>query len=450
VAGPTLNASAGGYRLLDFLGSGGMGEVYRAVHSRLGRIVAVKILSGPGHNADFLQRFQNEARLQATLQHPNIATLYDFLEFDGRPSIVMEFVEGQSLADILRQRWRLPAREALVILRDIASAIAYVHEKGIVHRDIKPGNVRITPSGLVKVLDFGIAKAVSVPGLTQTGFLVGTPHYLAPEQFTSGCASPESDVWALGVVLYEMVTGRLPFEGDFAGQIWKQIDTGAYAKVTEVVVPDSPSDAEGLRLVDGIVGRCLKKNPSHRYQSVPLLQEDVSRALESAGAERRWFDLFPGAAILMSGTRVSLRSPSSQSGMPDKASAQGSSNLFASAASDALGLFERYWPVFVAAAAILLVVLVVFFTASSRSADSHGAAEEQVRSVHRIDVTEGQADVYVNGVHRGRTPFDYPAADEEIIELELRQPGFLSQRERFEITERRVWTFAMKRDARKE
>jgi serine/threonine-protein kinase len=439
-----LNACIGGYRLVDFLGAGGMGEVYRAVHVKLGRVVAIKVLSASGQGPGFLPRFENEARLQATLQHPNIATLYDFFEFEGRPSIVMEFVEGQSLAEILGLRWRLPADEALGILRDIASAIAYVHEKGIVHRDIKPANIRLTPNGTVKVLDFGIAKDASVPGLTQTGLVVGTPQYLAPEQFTSGRASPQSDVWALGVLLYEMVTGRLPFEGEFAGQIWKQIDTGAYPRTADLVAPESSAEAARLRDVDRIVGCCLKKNPAGRYRSAKLLLDDVSAAIASrqvsgggAGGARRSGDANQVGPISQSRGASILRD-----GL----------NAIQTAAGRALGVLERYWLAFAATAAALLVVLVVvsFVLSLGGPGREESGAESAGRSVYRIDVAEGRAEVYVNGVRKGRTPFDYAATDNEVIDLELRQPGFLIQRERFDVSERQVWTFAMKKSAGKE
>jgi len=452
VTGPTLlNACIGGYRLVDFLGAGGMGEVYRAVHVKLGRVAAIKVLSAAGHGPAFLQRFENEARVQSTLQHPNIATLYDFLDVDGRPAIVMEFVEGQSLSDLLRLRWRLPAAEALGILRDCASAIAYVHEKGIVHRDIKPGNIRLTPSGVVKVLDFGIAKAASIPGVTQTGFLVGTPQYLAPEQFTSGQASPQSDIWALGVLLYEMATGRLPFEGEYAGQVWKQIETGAYVKTADRVAPESSAEACRLRDVDRVVGRCLKKNPAARYRSARLLLDDVSAALATpAGADAR-----PG---LLDRLGAAKREQSPAHGLREVGGAgdavtphwtRPGTHL---AAARGLAVVEKYWLALASTAAALLIVLLVAFAVVPRDRDG----KEQPgpggtpQSVHRIDVAEGRADVYVNGVLKGRTPLDYGAGDSEIIELELRQPGFQTQRERFDVTERQVWTFAMKKSAGKE
>src|SRR5215210_2223171 len=182
-----INAIIGEYRLVDKLGEGGMGEVYRAVHSKIGRPAAVKVLSQASHGPEFIERFLNEARIQASLQHTNIVTLYDFLEFKGQPCIIMEYIEGQTLTECIREEvGGLALPDALRIFRALAEALHYVHQQGIIHRDIKSNNIRITPSGQVKLLDFGIAKSGSSPALTVTGAFIGTLQYLSPEQMQGG------------------------------------------------------------------------------------------------------------------------------------------------------------------------------------------------------------------------------------------------------------------------
>ena len=169
-----INSNIGDYRLVEKLGEGGMGEVYQGVHSKIGRVVAVKILSQGAHGPEFVERFLNEARIQGGLQHHNIVTLYDFLEYNGQPCIIMEFIEGSTLTDCIRTWGGLPLQEAIRYFQSIVEAIDYVHSRGIIHRDIKSNNVKITPAGQVKLLDFGIAKSGASPALTVTGAFVGT------------------------------------------------------------------------------------------------------------------------------------------------------------------------------------------------------------------------------------------------------------------------------------
>src|SRR5215213_7690581 len=168
------NQTVGEYRVVDFLGAGGMGEVYRAVHSKLGRIAAVKVLTQATNSSGFVERFFNEARIQASLQHPNIATLYDFLEVGGQPCIIMEYVDGQSLSERIQAYGALPLSETIFVFQAVAEAISYVHQHGVIHRDIKSNNIKISSSGQVKLLDFGIAKGQMSPGLTEAGSIIGT------------------------------------------------------------------------------------------------------------------------------------------------------------------------------------------------------------------------------------------------------------------------------------
>ena len=196
-----------GYRLGERIGSGGMGEVYKAYNGDLNRFAAVKIL----YQASFADRFQNEAYIQSSVNHPNIARLYEFTKCGNQHCIVMEYVEGETLDYLLHRKRKLSNNETEDIVRQIASALVYLHRKDIIHRDIKPQNFKLQPDGTVKMLDFGIAKHRYSPKFTQLGFVVGTSEYLSPEQFQQE-PGLKSDVWALGVLCYELITGYLPFE----------------------------------------------------------------------------------------------------------------------------------------------------------------------------------------------------------------------------------------------
>ena len=200
------------YRLVRMIGSGGMGTVWEAEDQTLGRPVAVKVLSESltaGERA--VRRFEREARAAARLSGPHIAAVYDFGRSEGRPYIVMELVRGETLADRLAREGSLPPQEAARIATQVAEALEEAHGAGIVHRDVKPGNVMVTPAGDVRVMDFGIAAAAWAERVTTSGLVLGTPSYLAPEQATSEKTTPASDVYALGAMLYEMVAGRPPF-----------------------------------------------------------------------------------------------------------------------------------------------------------------------------------------------------------------------------------------------
>ncbi len=268
-----INATIGEYRIVDFLGAGGMGEVYRAVHNKIGRTAAVKVLTQTTNSDGMLDRFFNEARIQASLHHPNIATLYDFIELNGQPCIIMEYVDGQTLADRVRPGGPLALAETIYIFQSVVEAITYIHNHGVIHRDIKSNNIKIGLDGQVKLLDFGIAKADASPGLTATGSVIGTLEYISPEQLTSGVADARSDIWALGVLLYEMVTGRVPFEAVTLGELCKKINKVDYPPVT-VLNPAVP------REVSAIITRCLRKNPMDRYRLAQDLLEDVKHLRE--------------------------------------------------------------------------------------------------------------------------------------------------------------------------
>ena len=270
----------GRYELGDLIGYGGMAEVHRGRDARLGRDVAIKVLRADlARDPSFLNRFRREAQSAAGLNHPSIVSVYDTGEDVGgegtmQPYIVMEFVQGRTLRDILKTEGRLPARRAMEIVADVAAALDFSHRAGLVHRDVKPANVMITQSGAVKVMDFGIARAVADNSatVTQTANVIGTAQYLSPEQARGESVDARSDVYSTGCLLYELVTGAPPFQGDSPVAV-------AYQHVREN--PTMPSSrVPGLpRALDSIVMKALAKNPQNRYQSAGEMRSDLQRAL---------------------------------------------------------------------------------------------------------------------------------------------------------------------------
>ncbi|MDQ7028871.1 MAG: protein kinase [Ardenticatenia bacterium] len=248
------------YRLTERIGEGGMAEVYRGIDLRLGREVAVKVLR-PQYAGDqkFLERFLQEARAMASFSHPNIVNVYDVGREGRRYYIVMEYVPGTDLRRFLQQRGQLPVREALEIARQIAAGVGAAHRKGIVHRDIKPGNVLITPTGEAKVADFGIARAMTATHhLTEPGVVWGTTAYLSPEQIRGEAATPASDVYAIGVVLFEMLAGRPPFQGEDHVAIALQHLNESPPRLSQLNPRVPPS-------VERLVERMLSKDPAQRF-----------------------------------------------------------------------------------------------------------------------------------------------------------------------------------------
>ena len=210
----------GRYRLVELLGQGGMATIYRARDAQLDRDVAVKLLRTEfGRDPDFLARFRDEARAAASLNHPNIVAVFDFGEEDSGPYIVMELIDGQDLASILRENGPLPPRQAARVSAEVAKALHAAHVRGIVHRDVKPSNILVGRDGRVKVADFGIARALAESQITLPGTTMGSVHYFSPEQARGEPATQASDIYALGIVLYECLTGQRPFSGDGAAAV---------------------------------------------------------------------------------------------------------------------------------------------------------------------------------------------------------------------------------------
>jgi serine/threonine-protein kinase len=269
----------GRYELHRRLGRGGMAEVYLARDQLLDRPVAVKVLfPALATDAGFVERFRREAQAAANLQHPNIVSVFDWGEANGTYFIVMEYVEGHTLADTIRDEGRLHPDRAAEITADIAAALGFAHRNRVVHRDVKPGNVLITRDGGVKVADFGIARALSDSSdqnLTKTGSVMGTATYFSPEQARGAPVDPRSDLYSLGVVLYEMTTGHPPFAGDSAVAI-------AYKHVQENPVPPRRLDPALPETLEAITLKCLAKNPANRYPAAQDLRADLRRYLDGS------------------------------------------------------------------------------------------------------------------------------------------------------------------------
>lgn len=420
---PPSLATIGPYRVIDCVGAGGMGTVYRVWHRRTGQVAAAKVLHADAVGRTGLERFRNEARIHQALVHPCIATVHEYLELDGIPCLVMEYVDGETLDDRLRRRGPLPYDVAMRYFAALVDAVGYVHQRGVVHRDLKTNNVKLDGRGGVKLLDFGIATARGTPRLTTTGNVVGTLLALSPEQLRTGHAEPRSDIWALGIVLYEMLTGRPPFDAMAPGLLTERILRGKY-------VSPSQRRPELPREVDRIVDRCLRVQLEDRYASCEAVLTDV-QALET------------GAVGLSSGARRVSGDLFSQSGE------------FAQA-------FVRQWPLVAsigaAFAALLFLTLTLLPSGASngggtiladtgRGAGSpavpvqrQGAApvlpsefdvplaraardtDRPVRPV-MIRVVQGEADVYQDGRRVGRTPYRFEAPLGAEVAMLLRRDG---------------------------
>ncbi|MFV9509929.1 Stk1 family PASTA domain-containing Ser/Thr kinase [Tepidibacillus sp. LV47] len=262
------------YQLLEKIGGGGMAEVYHAFDQLAKRDVAIKILRQEFvHKDDFIKRFQREAESIATLSHENVVTIYDVGEEDDLYYIVMEYVEGHTLKQFIQKEGRISVERALDIAKKIASALYHAHQHHIIHRDIKPQNILIGENGEVKVSDFGIARTLSSATITHTGSVLGSVHYLSPEQAKGGYTDEKTDLYSLGIVLYEMVTGKLPFSGDSPISV-------ALKHLQEDFVYPRDLNPEIPQSVENIILKALEKDPTKRYQSAKEMLYDLETALD--------------------------------------------------------------------------------------------------------------------------------------------------------------------------
>ena len=294
----------GRYRAQRRLGSGGMAEVWCAEDEVLGRRVALKLMGGRfAEDPEFRERFRREAQAAAGLTHPNIVAIFDRSEWDGTPYIAMELVDGRTLKELVTERGPLPPEIAISLTEQILRALGYAHRRGIVHRDIKPQNVIIDGEGQAKVADFGIARAGETSEMTQAGAIVGTMQYLSPEQAEGHPVDRRADLYSAGIVLYELLTGQVPFDGEAPISI-------AIKQINERPVPPRQLEPGIPPALEAVVLRALEKDPARRYQNAeefiaaleqarraparPVVVEDRRRSRRSAGragGSGRWSPL---------------------------------------------------------------------------------------------------------------------------------------------------------------
>jgi serine/threonine-protein kinase len=270
----------GRYQILRKLGAGGMADVYLAEDQELGRRVAIKILNDRHANDEqFVERFRREAKNAAALSHPNIVSIYDRGEAEGTYYIAMEYLDGRSLKELILSRGDAPIAVVVEYARQILSALRFAHRHGIVHRDIKPHNVLVDSEGRVKVTDFGIARA-GTSQMTEAGSIVGTAQYLSPEQARGADVDQRSDLYSLGVLMYELLTGEVPFSGDTPVEI-------AMKHLSQTPAPPSTKRHDVPRELDMVVMRALAKDPEDRYQSADEMEADLDRVARGVGVAPR-------------------------------------------------------------------------------------------------------------------------------------------------------------------
>jgi serine/threonine-protein kinase len=289
----------GRYRVVRKLGAGGMADVYLAEDEELGRRVAIKILNDRHANDEqFVERFRREAKNAAGLSHPNIVSIYDRGEAEGTYYIAMEFLDGRSLKELLIARGPMPIADAMQYTRQILNALRFAHRKGVVHRDIKPHNVMVDGDGRLKVTDFGIARA-GASQMTEAGAIVGTAQYLSPEQARGAAVDQRSDLYSIGVVLYEMLTGHVPFTGDTPVEIAMRHLSDA-PRPPSTIRPEIPPD------LDMIVLRALAKNPDDRFQTADEMDAELARVEDGASVTAITAD---AATAVLSGTSLAAAAP---------------------------------------------------------------------------------------------------------------------------------------------
>ena len=266
------------YEIVRSIGEGGMANVYLGYDTILDRNVAIKVLRGDLSNDEkFVRRFQREALSASSLSHPNIVEMYDVGEDNGIYYIVMEYIEGQTLKQLLKRRGSLTLSEAIDIMLQITEGMAHAHDSYIIHRDLKPQNIMIQDDGQIKITDFGIAMALNSTQLTQTNSVMGSVHYLPPEQASGKGATLQSDIYSIGILMYELLTGKLPFRGDNAVEIALKHLKEPMPSIKDEI-PDIPQSVENIIL------KATAKNPKNRYLDAREMHEDLKTCLDESRA----------------------------------------------------------------------------------------------------------------------------------------------------------------------
>jgi eukaryotic-like serine/threonine-protein kinase len=273
-----VGQNIGKYRVVDRIGRGGMGTVYRAVDETLHRDVAIKVLNAELNDPAVAKRFRAEAITVARLNHPGIATVYELFQHEGEWLMVMEFVRGETLEALVNRLGPLPVDRASELTMQALGALAHAHSMGVVHRDLKPANLMVTASGAVKIMDFGIARVAGAEHLTSAGFMMGTPAYMAPEQVLGGEIDARTDIYAMGVVLYHLITAKLPFKGETPMEM-------AQSRIQDEPTPVRTARHDLPAWLDHVLDIALSRDPARRFPSAPVFREAISRGLANLPIE---------------------------------------------------------------------------------------------------------------------------------------------------------------------
>jgi len=381
----------GRYRIQRKLGAGGMADVYLAEDQELGRRVAIKILnSRHGNDDQFIERFRREAKNAAALNHPNIVSIYDRGEAEDTYYIAMEFLDGRTLKELIVGRGAAPINVAIEYARQILSALRFAHRHGIVHRDIKPHNALVDGDGRVKVTDFGIARA-GTSQMTETGSIVGTAQYLSPEQARGGEVDPRSDLYSLGVVLYELLTGKTPFDGETPVEIaMKHLSTTP--KPPSKLRPDVP------RELDMVVMRALAKNPDERYQSADEMEADLERVARGARVSATTSDTATQVLRRPAAAAAAASATAATMIAPPPASAAGAVPPTVVAEEEEYeegGADRPLWPWLVAVGFVVAAIIAAFFVWNELSGST---PQVPVNNYVNETQTQAQQQIHVAGL----------------------------------------------------